>query len=231
MWLALGALVLAGCGGGDDSPAGDGGPDAENLCPGQITFEAGVRDLASLANLASVQVADVDDAGAQASSAPNGRAVLCLDDDQGELLATRADLLSRRDTLAGGVAQGLRQSLIPYPYELISGEDLDSLYDGLSVTRSDTATQVIVAAVSLATGEPVLATVSLDVDHDGSFARSDAGLFSAGDEVGTGGAVVFANVPGSSVAIEVTPPSGACTGPGELALEPGGLAGAVFACD
>ncbi len=86
-------LALGGCG-SDDAPAADanssfdasvaidaspadaGEPDAFDPCPGETTFEVGVVDWITGDNVAGVVVEESE--GNAASSAPNGRVVVCV---------------------------------------------------------------------------------------------------------------------------------------------------------
>ena len=86
--LVLITALLVACGGDDDggssadagpAPTVDAGADAgvgdggEDLCPGQLTFEALVADAESSEPVFEVELAQVGGSN-QAASAPNGRA-------------------------------------------------------------------------------------------------------------------------------------------------------------
>lgn len=217
--------------GGDASP----GPDAENLCPGAITFEALVADAITGQVAFDVQVADVG-GSAMTTSAPNGRAQLCLSSDADSTLrSSRADYLTRldaisRDALASNPGQ-------PYPLEVLSVAAADGLLDDLGAAR-DPADSILL--VSVRSGGEALegATIEIDVDTDGAFARDGSGAFAATatGQVAAGGTVLFANVPlteGGRAAITLTPPdnfTGTCAGPPSVELEADGVTGAFFAC-
>lgn len=247
-WAPALALVVSGlvCSCGDDEVAGDAGvdasmgPDAEDLCPGQLTFEALVADAVSGEAAFEVLVEEVG-GSAMVMSAPNGRAPLCLPDDRDSRLSssktgylTRLDTVSREAVVAGNAAAQ------PYPLEVLTVESADALMDGLGVARDEAAALLLVSVHSYPGGEALEgAEVAIDADNDGVLARDADGGFDEGGEIAAGGTVLFANVATTGgdeegrAAITINPPrsfSGTCVGPPSVELVAGGVSGAFFAC-
>jgi hypothetical protein len=220
-----------------DSGIPDAAPfDAENLCPGAVTFQAFAGDLESGDATFEVEVSEVADPGNSATSAPNGRVVLCLPDADGAIRAEKADYLPRVDALPGEVAGHFGQESSPYPMLVISEAAADTLYGDLGTTLMAGDAQVVVSVVEVPAGTPLAgATVEIDKADTGQFARDASGGFADGNEVAGGGLILFANVPigGGDVGITVTPPDGfrgTCSGPATLDLTAGEMSGALFAC-
>lgn len=220
-----------------DSGVHDAAPfDAENLCPGAVTFEAFAGNLESGAAEFEVELAEVGDPGNSASSAPNGRIVLCLPDADGAVRAEKTDYLARVDALPSAVAGHFSQEGTPYPLLVISEAAADTLYSDLGTTLMAGDAQVVVSVLEVPAGTPLTgATVEIDKADTGQFARDASGDFTAGNQVAAGGLVLFANVPiaGGDVEVTVTPPDGfrgSCTGPTTLSLSAGEMSGALFAC-
>lgn len=248
---ALGAaLLLCAPACGDDEVGDDDGdrptidsgiPDAapidgEDLCPGAVTFQAFAGDLESGDATFEVDVSEVADPGNSASSAPNGRVVLCLPDADGAIRAEKTDYLPRVDSLPTEVAEHFSQEASAYPLFVISEAAADTLYGDLGTTVMAGDAQVVVSVVEVPDGTPLTgATVEIDKADTGQFARDASGGFADGNEVADGGLILFANVPlaGGDVAITVTPPDGfrgTCSGPAMLDLNAGEMSGALFAC-
>lgn len=252
------ALAISASACGDDEATDDGGPPpdaspvtdtsdssdmpdaSDDLCPGLATFEALVAEAETGAAVFDVAVAEVG-AENQTTSAPNGRAVLCLPAGAAsEVEATLADYLVRRDAVDPDAAATSLGSAQPYPIDMLSESAADELLTALGPGRDQAASIVLVSVVSYPDGEPLVgAAITLDEASDGAFARDVAGKFTAtGDgAVADGRLVLFANVvdgdTDGGAAITVTPPGsfgGSCVGPSRVTLEAGGLSGAFFAC-
>jgi hypothetical protein len=253
--LALLMVALAsGCGDDDDTSDDGGGADAtadagsdagapdtgDDLCPGMSLFEALTADAESAASIFEVDVAEVGGSAAT-TSAPNGRADLCLPAGaDAQVRSTKDGYLARLDTLSADALDILDTAINPYPLDLLETAAADALLDGLGAPRDEAATLLLVSVVT-ADGAPLVgATVSIDRGDDGVFARQATGDFAgAGDPgaVADGRVLMFANVAvsgaGDQAAITVTPPDGfdgTCVGPPSVELEAGGLSGALFAC-
>ena len=248
---ALGAAVLLLCAPacGDDEVSDDGDlpridsglPDAapidgENLCPGAVTFQAFAGNLESGDAEFEVELSEVDAPTNSATSAPNGRIVLCLPDADVAVRAEKTDYLARVDALPSEVASHFDQEGSPYPLLVVSEAAADTLYTDLGTSLMAGDAQVVVSVVEVPAGTPLTgATVEIDKADTGQFARDESGGFAEGNLVAGGGLVLFANVPiaGGDVEITVTPPDsfrGTCTGPTTLALTAGEMSGALFAC-
>jgi hypothetical protein len=253
--------VLAACGGDDDggssADAGGGGAadaaagvdagaaDAgdEDLCPGELTFEALVADAESRMPVVEVEVAEVGGSNLTAS-APNGRAVLCLPaGGDAQVRSTRDAYLDRLDTLAGDAVEAAAAAAQPYPLDVMDAVAADTLLAALGPERDGNDSLLLVSVVTYPDGQPLVgASVSIDVvDNDGAFARDAKGAFAAspGAAIEDGRLLMFANVAltggaeDGRAAITVTTPDdydGTCVGPASVELVAGGVAGALFAC-
>lgn len=253
--LIVSALASA-CGDDGDSTAdgggeADAGPDAapdsgppDDVCPGMLLFEAQVADAVSDAEAFEVEVVEVG-GSASTQSAPNGRAQLCLPAGaDAQVRSTKDDNLDRLDTLSADALEIASAAAQPYPLDVLEAAVADSLLMDLAGDRDVAASQLLVSVVSYPDAEPLVgATVTIDKDSDGAFARNASLEFgAAGDDDGVvadGRVLLFANVgldgsgePGQA-AITVAPPDGfegTCVGPPTVELEAGGLSGAFFAC-
>ena len=249
LWAALLLLHAPACGDdevGDDGdrPAIDSGLpdaaaiDAENLCPGALTFEALAANLESGDAEFDVELTEVADPGNSTSSAPNGRAVLCLPDGaDSEVRAEKTDYLARVDAVPNEITSALQAAVQPYPLFVIAQAAAEALYTDLGGAFDAGDAHVVVSVLEYPDGTPLTgATVAIDkTPGAGPFARDASGGFAAGDEIAGGGLVLFGNVPpaGGEVGITVTPPDGfdgSCSGPTTLPLTAGELSGALFAC-
>lgn len=248
--LAAAALLATAACGGDDEIVGDGdvapidagipdaGIDAENLCPGKLTFEAFAANLEAGTAEFDVQVSEVGNPTNVETSAPNGRVVICLPADaDSQLSAEKTDYLTRVDPVASAIVSQFSPSSKPYPLFVITQAAAEALYTDLGATFDGGDGQVVVSVLEMPDATPLTgATVDIDkTAGDGPYVRDAAGAFTAGDTITSGGLVLFGNVPlaGGDVAVTVTPPdgfSGTCTGPATLALTAGQMSGAVFAC-
>ncbi len=212
------ALVLAACGGDDDGGEQDcTWPDPEALCAGAFAFESFVTDLETGDAAFDVAVSQRGEADVTTTSAPNGRAVLCLTAADAELQSLEAAYLTRRDTLDECAVARAAQAGQPYPINLLTAEFADQVLG--ATTRDETMSQVLISVRSYPDGTPQDgAGVQLDVEHDAV--------------IQVEGGFLFANVPGSEVGLTFTEPDGVdCVGPATIALEPGGISGAMFACE
>lgn len=249
---ALGAALLLlhapACGDDEVTDDGDlpridsglpdaGGPDAENLCPGAATFEGLAANLESGDPEFEVEVTEVADPGNSATSAPNGRVVLCLPDGaDSEIRAEKTDYLARVDAVPAAALAIAGDAGQPYPLFVIAETAADTLYTDLGTSLMAGDAQVVVSVLEYPAGTPLTgATVEIDKADTGTFTRDDAGGFADGNAIAGGGLVLFANVPpaGGDVGVTVTPPDGfrgTCTGPASLSLGAGEMSGALFAC-
>jgi hypothetical protein len=248
------AALTSGCGDDEAVPDGGGAPDAsadagsdaapidtgEDLCPGRLTFEAlvaGAIDSEPAFDIALVEVGGP----ASTTSAPNGRAQLCLPAGADSQVRSTADtFLARLDSLSADAIEIINGAVQPYPLDVLPAAAADSLLTELMLTRDEEASLLLVSVVVYPDAEPLVgATVAIDKPSAGPFARDAAGAFAEATEVGDGRVLLFANtalvgdgVEGQAV-ITVTPPdgfAGTCVGPTTVELEAGGLSGALFAC-
>ena len=258
--LSLIALLVA-CGGDDDggssADAGGGGPadaaadvdagaaDAggDNLCQGELTFEALVADAESSMPVFEVEVAQVGGSNLTAS-APNGRAVLCLPaGSDAQVRSTRDAYLERLDTLSADAVAAAAAAAQPYPLDVMDAIAADTLLAALGPERDGNDSLLLVSVVTYPDGQPLVgASLSIDVvNNDGAFARDAEGAFapSPSAAIEDGRVLMFANVAltggaeDGRAAITVTTPDGydgTCVGPASVELLAGGITGALFAC-
>lgn len=246
--LALACALLAAAACGDDGGAGasdaapsdgnGGAADAEDLCDGDLTFEGHAFDLDGNGNLFDVRVSDRAAPDTAATSAPNGRVVLCLAPAaELELDATLAGYLARTDRVSTAAMGRLRVFGQAHPLGLFADAQVTAVAADLGLAPPNAgSTWVLVHVVALPGGGPLEgARVELDVDHGGAFARQADGSFVEGDVVAAGGAVLFGGVAvGTDAGVVLTPPAsfaGACTGPSSVTPAASTLTGAAFVCE
>ena len=218
-WVAAGAV---GCGNGGG--AGDAGTDGFDACPGMRTVEVLTADLTTRESLFEVTATQAGAPENEATSAPNGRLVLCLPGNGDEVIEfSRADLLTTRMTLAGelGSVQGIE---VP----LSSAAGADALVESLGETRDGGATTLVVDFTD-DIGDPATGAQLSAPAGDGAFARQAGGGFAAGNTVVSGPSVLVVNVAGESAALTVDG-AGGCQGPEAATLESGGIAYVFFRC-
>ena len=253
--LALVTLAAAtGCSSDDealpDASAGpadasvDGAPDAEDLCPGKLSFEAFVNDLITGDATFDVTVTEDATPANTTTSAPNGRADLCLPSGTDSLVRAEQDNdLPRLDLISADALAVYHAAGKPYPLQVVSTVDLDSVLSGLGVTRDDATAQVVVTVLSYPDASPLTgATVELDKGSEQAGARDSAGQFTVADNpaaIADGGLVLFGNTQltgggqPDQTTVTVTPPgnfAGTCVGPATVPLEAGHITGVLFAC-
>jgi hypothetical protein len=232
--LALSAACGGDSGGADAAPIDGARPDAEELCPGELTVEVRVSDLASGDNLFDVQVAATADPGRATTSAPNGRAVLCVERaDEVDVTAGGDDVVERTDRIARTALGKLRAAGAVHPFAMITAGHLADLATALDVAPPDAGTTWLLAHAVRPDGSPALgATLASDGASDGSFTRAADGTFAGGDAIAEGGAILVANLTATApIGLTVEPPAGqTCDGPANLSPAAGAISGAVFVC-
>ena len=210
--LAL-ASALAACGGDDDGgPSTCEAPDPEGLCPDGFAFEAFVEDLESGTSVFEATVADRADDSIATTSAPNGRAVVCLPDGDREVETSHADYLTRIDVVTSCAAARAVEAGQAYPIGLVSADFLAA--SGVDV--ADGATQVVVTALRYPGRDPVDGTAELDAPHD--------------EVVMLGDSTLFPNATGNTAAVSLASDAD-CTGPDTVPLVPDAVVGVFFACE
>jgi hypothetical protein len=188
-------------------------PDTAGLCSVGFAFEALVGALETGASVFAASVADRLDDSIATTSAPNGRAVLCLPDGDREVVTSHADYLTRIDVVTSCAAARAVTAGQAYPIGLASAE----LLAGSGVEIDEDATQVVVTALRYPAGDPVAgASVELDATHD--------------EVVALGDAVLVPNATGDDAAIELSADAD-CAGPDTVPLVPGAIVGVFFACE
>lgn len=229
--------TIAGCGddGGPADAGFDAAPDAMSLCPGgELDFEALVTDRATASPAFEVALTEVADPGNTASSAPNGRALLCLSrTGTHEVRGTRADLLSHLMTVDDAAAALHRPQ--PFAFPMLAAADADALIGALSGVgaRDAAATQLFVDVREYPGGVPLVgASVSIGASNDGGFHVIGDGSFTTGTTLTDGSTVLFANVAGTTTTVSVdVPGSQMCEGAASITLEStGAITSVFFAC-
>lgn len=156
-WIA--ALLLLGCGESSSTPDAqsidamtapdfdasniDAGIDAFNPCPGQSTLELGVVDWETNENLFDIAVQV--EGGNSATSAPNGRVVICIP-QSGPIVytLTHQDYLPRvHTTTAEHITTQTSNGIAP-TFRLINQQTRTSLYNGTKTIIDDLKSTVIV---------------------------------------------------------------------------------------
>jgi len=254
--LALAAVSFAGCGGDDDDDgdASDGGTpdggtaiDAGGDCPGELAFEALVANAVDEEPVFNVKVAQVGGPN-ETTSAPNGRAALCLPTGADvQLESDQVGYLPRQDELSAEAIAAAVAAGQPYPLDVLSAMQAKMVFGAIGVEWDSADALVMVSVLSYPGGEPLVdARVSIEAGliHDGAFERDGKGSLTASPlgqigEVGERRLVLFANVPVTGgaedgrAALTVAPPDGfggTCVGSPSVAVEAGGMSGAFFAC-
>src|SRR5690606_20515499 len=135
-------------------------------CAGDLTIEAHAFDLVGGESLFDVAVRDLGSASA-ATSAPNGRVVLCVPPgDQVDLEAELDDGALRVDRVAAAAVGRLRVHGQAHPLGLLAAADLAALAADLGVAPPDAGSTWVVVHGLGSDGAPLVgAEVTLDVAH------------------------------------------------------------------
>lgn len=238
------ATLVCGCGessggadaaidaGEADAAADAGEPDASGPCAGQLLFTGGYVDWDSSDQaFDGVEFAtwtEVADAQNTATTAPNGRGILCLPlDARSAVDFTHPDYLDLRYTVDPEAA-----AMGAFEVRGLTPARADQLFaDDLGVARDADSAQVLVAARTYPGGAPAAgATVSLGNAHQGAFTDDGTGAYATGDTLAGGAFVLFANVEVGPGQTTVTVDGVTCVGPSTLDLMAGGLSVTTFAC-
>ncbi len=246
-YLLIGGIALFGCGESSSSPDAqpekdaqeidatvqeiDSGMDAFTPCPGETTLEFGVVDWESNENLfdVAVQVAG----GNSASSAPNGRVVICVG-QTGPVVFTlmHPDYLPRiHTTSAEHIAVQTGNGIAP-SFRLLKDTTLQSVYSDAQITLAAAGTTVIVMTDSQAGAERADVTVDIGNAFDGAFTPAtnvlslDMGNVSKAD-----GRVLFLNtaVTPTTSTLSIDNPTG-CTFPASFELASTGISSVSVSC-
>jgi hypothetical protein len=245
--LGLGLCAAAGCG-DDASPVADarvadaavdagipdaGAPDAFDPCPGKATFQVGVVDWASNANLLGVVVTEGATAN-QATSAPNGRVVLCIaKTGPVELHFSHASYLDRVHTTTGEIAAEQYAAGSAPTFRMLSASQEATLYASDGKTPDAGATTAIVMVRTRPSGADASgATVSIGATNEGAYTPgADVDSLVAGSTTGAEGRVLFLNTSSdpASTSAQVTGLA-SCTLPATMALGAGGISSVSAVC-
>ena len=214
--MVLALAALAACGGDDDAPETCIPPDPEALCPDGFFFEAFVSDPETGG---AVFDALVEQRGGDVgtTSAPNGRAVLCLPGGDIQVVTLAMDHATRVDTLDSCAVTRAADTAQPYPIDVVTPAFLEQLLG--DVTPDPSAAQLLVSVRSYPDGTPLDgASIEVDAANDGVIELD--------------GSLLVANVAAGEVTLSFTAPSGAdCIGPATADLVPDAVNGVLFACE
>ncbi len=214
-----------------DAPTFDASaPDAFDPCPGETPFEVGAVDWTTGENLPGVAV-QARGNGNVASSAPNGRVVLCVSGSGLiNIRLSKTDYVDRVHTstveaIAAQYATGEAPS-----FRMLTTTDADALYANVGEVRSGAATTVIAMPTNATTGVPLSgATVAITAANDGAFTPDGAGIVS-GAVSQADGKVLFLNAElgAGTTGASVTGPA-VCEMPESVTLE-AGISSVSMAC-
>lgn len=232
--------AMAGCSSDDKGQSDSAGADAavvETSCSGQRAVFGSVTNLETLEPVADVVVEEVGVPDNRAASTLEGEALLCVPpDSSGQLVASGGEMLVRRDTYDADAVRLLAESGIDYPLGVLDSGGLFSIYYFQLGSQEDLTKTTVFLTVLTPSGEPATgAFVRLDeeAEHEGIYSRDENGKFGfeQNEMVIGGGQLLVANVTGEAGSTLPLTVQDDCTGPSEIILEPGGLAGAVFVCE
>lgn len=224
---ATDAGVVATDGPVADASTGDAGP-----CGSQLLFTGEYIDwdITTFQGIFDATVSEVGNPDNAASTAPNGRVVLCLPADRRSVVAfVHDDYLPLRYTLDPSSALDVfsLRGLTPARADELFATELGLALDSASA-------QVLVEVRARSDGAPAVgAAVTLGNVSAGGFTDGGDGVYRPGDTVTSGASILFANVDvvGGSTTVTVTPPTGmTCSGPDTLALAAGEVTVATFTC-
>ncbi len=245
-YLLIGGIALFSCGESSSSPdaqplakdaqeidatAIDSGMDAFDPCPGETTLEFGVVDWESNENLfdVAVQVAG----GNSASSAPNGRVVICVG-QTGPVVFTlmHPDYLPRiHTTSAEHIASQTGNGIAP-GFRLLKDATRQNLYSNAQIALAVASTTVVVMTDSQDGAERAGVTVDIGNAFDGAFTpATDVLNLDTGNVSKADGRVLFLNtaaVPATST-LSIATPTG-CTVPASFELASTGISSVSVSC-
>ncbi|MEM9490984.1 MAG: hypothetical protein AAGC55_17680 [Myxococcota bacterium] len=255
VWLALApACGDDGGDGGDDAGVSDdaGASDAaevdaaESFCdPGLLFLTGEYIDWDSAPDqflgVVGAMVSDAaDDLPISATTAPNGRLIMCLSDPvRSPLTVSQPDyvrILYTADAAVMAVSAFSLRGLTPARRDLLFTEigrvrDVERAQLLVSIDVTDGSAP----GLTTAPGEPAIgAGATLDTPGDGTFVRNAAGNYVEGATLSDGRLLLFSNVPigDGTVGVTITPPAGAtCSGPARVTVQAGELSAATFVCE
>lgn len=239
-WFLLTAILLYACG-EDTNPVADAevhidasmadasGPDAFNACPGKATFQVGVEDWLSGEAIAGVAVSN---GSAQASSAPNGRVVLCVNQSGVvEITFAHADYLAHTHSTSGELVAQLATTSGVASFRLLKPSDADALYLGIGKTRDSDKTTAMAMVRDRASGNVAAgASISLSVAHEGAYTpgNTEAEL-NPGQVTQDDGLVLLLNAEPEAAAVTASGLSN-CESPMAVSLVAGGTSSMTIVC-
>lgn len=229
-----------------DAPSPDATAPIDALapCPGRLLFTGEYVDWDSsdsaFQGIFDATLSERAESSNTASTAPNGRGILCLrpDVDPPIVDIRHRDYLPLVVTASAPALQGG-----PFATRGLTPDRRATLYaDDLMLSADAARATVLVELRRYPGGVPVIgATVALSLTHDGAFTAGADGVLAPGSATTDTAYVLFANAtPAGSagdatpalVGIAVMPPAGiTCVGPDALAVEANALSAALYACE
>ncbi len=228
---SLDAAVINSDGPAWDAAAPDAGaPDAFDPCPGETTFELGAVDWETGNNLPGVLVRESGTSN-MATSAPNGRVVLCLSGTGPvNILFSKTNYLDRIHTTSSEAIAALYATGMPPTFRMLTPSWAEGLYSAEETSPSNQATTFIAMITNATTGAPLAgSTVAIDAVEDGAFTMVGPDL-QAGTVTGLDGKVLFMNalLEGNTTGVSVTGPT-SCEIPAAATLA-AGVSSVAIAC-
>ncbi|MCB9562324.1 MAG: hypothetical protein H6709_08255 [Kofleriaceae bacterium] len=248
-WIAIatavaGGLGAAGC--GDDGPAA---PDAATIdgavpdvmvdadprpCGADLYFTGGYEDWDSTSQsflgVFGATVTEVADPGNTATTAPNGRSVLCLPatgTSQVTYVQQDAPYLPARFTVDADAYR------VPYTMKGLKTARIASQFTDLGAAYDDTTTLVLIEVRHAPDGAQ-LDDVTVAIEGAGAgFHRDVDNVFQAGATTAGGAYLLFPNVPpgDGDLTVTVTATGVTCHAPATIAAVAGELAVTTVACE
>lgn len=243
-WLL--ALAVAGC--GDDGGTVEVDAMQSSVCPGQLLFTGEYVDwdstVANFDGIEDTAVTEVGNPGNTATTAPNGRLILCLPSgatstlDFAQSAYVPLQYTAAPEVMTAGVFA--LEGFTPARAATLFNDELG----GIAV--DDQRAHVLVAVFEVEDPVPMLlqaspsppavgAQVAIGNGNGGSggFTDNGSGTYVAGATLTDDRFVFFPNVEiaGGMTTISVTPPAGTtCDGPSSIPVIAGRIAATTFAC-
>jgi hypothetical protein len=246
--LVIILVALSGCGDSSvDADAADSEPDAAvdapmdaaapdaGPCGDKFVFTGAYVDWdstdAAFRGVASAELREDADPGNTATTAPNGRATLCLRTDSVSLIHFEhpdyIDLRYAADPRIDALGAFEIKGLTPERKAELHAGDFDQ-------APSPGAAMVQVAVVLDAEKAPALGVkVEIGTAHGGAYTNDGTGTYVAGDTVISDPYIIFPNVLVNEgmIELQVTPPEGvSCLVPPHVFIQDGGMGAATIAC-
>jgi hypothetical protein len=242
--LVIVLVALPGCGKSSvdadaadtepDAPVDAAGPDA-GPCGDRFLFTGAYVDWdstdAAFRGVASAVLREDADPGNTATTAPNGRATLCLPTDSVSTIRfEHPDYIDLHYTADPRIdAQG------PFEVKGLTPERMAELHAGDLDQIPDPDAALVQLAVVLYPEKTPAEGVKVETAtaHGGSYINDGTGTYVVGDTVISDPYILFSNVLVNEgmIELQVTPPAAlSCLAPPHVSIQAGGMAAATIAC-